>query len=55
MLFEFQETSTFQGGENYPDLHGEILAPSSDWWVCVHPDRTVALDVRFIIRTMMGL
>jgi len=45
--------SSFQGGKDFPNFHGKIIAPSSDW-ICVHHDGTVSLDIRILFKTHDG-
>mmetsp|Transcript_5412 Transcript_5412/g.7304 ORF Transcript_5412/g.7304 Transcript_5412/m.7304 type:complete len:325 (-) Transcript_5412:221-1195(-) len=45
--------SSFQGGKDFPNFHGKVIAPSSDW-ICVCHDGTVCLDVRMLYKTHDG-
>jgi hypothetical protein len=44
---------TFQGGKNHPDFHGTVHGPGGDW-ACIHPDGSISLDVRLILKTHDG-
>ena len=46
---------TFKGGSDYPDFHGILHGPSSDF-VLIHSDGSgVSLDVNFIFTTHDGI